>query len=287
MSAVPTRSENASTGIGYSARWWCSATIQRAFGCASKAAVRRCACPAAINAERVGEREIRVGVRVEQRDPEPILLGGRQNQRKEIVPKPSEASGRPQAACVRERFERVPSRFERDGERGSGCFALETGDARASALDRGDRRQRAHLAQRLDRAERQIEPRRVGPIDDVDIVVAGQNERAPGEVRMSLDDVEKFGPFGGNSRIRHVAADEHEVERLRGVQGREPLHRADEPPVATRPGATAFDAKAVALADDVDIGEMRDPPDSRARTGRRRTPRDRAADRRSRPRSPI
>ena len=48
MSAVPTRSENASTGIGYSARWWCNATIQRAFGCASRAPVRRWAWPAAI-----------------------------------------------------------------------------------------------------------------------------------------------------------------------------------------------------------------------------------------------
>ena len=60
----------------------------------------------------------------------------------------------------------------------------------------------------------------------------------------------------------------------------------DQPPVAARPGAPALDAKAVALADDMNVGKMRDAPDAVAQGRRRRTPRDRAAGRRSRPRSP-
>ena len=51
------------------------------------------------------------------------------------------------------------------------------------------------------------------------------------------------------------------------VQRREPLHRAHEPLVAARAGAPALDAKAVALADDMHVGEMRDAPDAVAGAG--------------------
>ena len=133
------------------------------------------------------------------------------------------------------------------------------------ALDGRDGRERAHLAQSLDRAERQIEPRRIGAVDDIDVVVAGQNEHPPNEFGMRPDDVEKFGPFGRCSRVRHVAADEHEVERLFGVQGGKSEKCLFEPLVAARAAASAFDAKSVAFADDMNIREMRDPPDARAR----------------------
>ena len=76
------------------------------------------------------------------------------------------------------------------------------------------------------------------------------------------DDVEKLGPFGGDARIRHVAADEDEVERLRCVQGRQSVHRFDQAIVSARSGAPALDAEAIALADDMDVGQMRDTPDS-------------------------
>ena len=132
------------------------------------------------------------------------------------------------------------------------------------ALDGGDRRQRAHLAQRLRRADRQVEPRGIGAIDDIDVVVARQDQHAFGEIGILGHDVEKLGPFGGDARVRHVAADEDEVERLRCVQGRQAIHRLDQAIVAARPGAPALDAETVALADDMDVGQMRDAPDASA-----------------------
>ena len=64
------------------------------------------------------------------------------------------------------------------------------------ALDGGDRRERAHLAQRLRRTDRQIEPRRIGAIDDIDVVVPRQNQHAFREIGIVGHDVEKLGPFG-------------------------------------------------------------------------------------------
>jgi hypothetical protein len=66
------------------------------------------------------------------------------------------------------------------------------------------------------------------------------------------------------SCVGHVAADEDEVERLRRVQGRQPIHGADKAVVPARPRAPALDAEAVALADDMDVGQMHDPPDAGA-----------------------
>ena len=46
------------------------------------------------------------------------------------------------------------------------------------SLHCGDGRQRAHLAQALAGARRKIEPRRIGTVDDVDVVIARQQERS-------------------------------------------------------------------------------------------------------------
>jgi hypothetical protein len=107
-----------------------------------------------------------------------------------------------------------------------------------------------------------IEAGGIGAVDDVDIVVSGQDQHAFSKNGICGDDVEKLGPFGGEPRVGHVAADEDEVEWLGRVQGRQPLHRADKAVISARSRSSAFDAKAVALADDMDVGEMRDPPDA-------------------------
>ena len=168
-----------------------------------------------------------------------------------------------EAAVGGEVLDRCPSALERLGQGRTG--RLGGGGRHPHALDGGHCRERAHLAQSLDRAERQIETGRIGAIDDIDVVVAGQNEHPCGEFGMRADDVEKLGPFGRCSRIRHVAADEDEVKRLFGVQGGKPGKSLFEPIVAARTAAPALDAKPVAFADDMNIGEMRDPPDARAR----------------------
>ena len=63
--------------------------------------------------ERIGEGKIRVGVRIENRDPEVVLIARRQDQRKQLVPKAPEAGGPAQAPQIRERFNRLAMRSER------------------------------------------------------------------------------------------------------------------------------------------------------------------------------
>ena len=82
---------------------------------------------------------------------------------------------------------------------------------------------------------------------------------------MARNDVEEFGPFGRSSGVGHVAGDEHKIERPGRVLGLQPRHGLLQPLVAARPAPTALDAKPIALAHDMDVGEMRDAPDPTAR----------------------
>ena len=82
---------------------------------------------------------------------------------------------------------------------------------------------------------------------------------------MAGEDVEELGPFGRAPGVGHVPGDEDEVERPGGVLGLEASHDPPQPLVAARAAPPALDPEAVALADDMDVGEMRDPPDAAAR----------------------
>ena len=84
---------------------------------------------------------------------------------------------------------------------------IRIGHTDAMTLDGGDRRQCPHLPQALDRAEGQIEPRRVETIDDIEVMIAGKDEHAFGERRMQLHRIEKLRPFGCDSGVGHVAGD--------------------------------------------------------------------------------
>ncbi len=68
-------------------------------------------------------------------------------------------------------------------------------DVDAIALEGGHRRQRPHLAQAAARTRRQFEPARIGAIDDVDVVIARQDERALGESGVPEQDIEELHPF--------------------------------------------------------------------------------------------
>jgi hypothetical protein len=84
---------------------------------------------------------------------------------------------------------------------------------------------------------------------------------------MASERRQKLGPFGRPAGIGHVAGDEHQVERPLGVDGVEPVQKPLQPAIAARPGASALDAKSVALADRVQVREVRDTP--RPTAGRR------------------
>ena len=77
---------------------------------------------------------------------------------------------------------------------------------------------------------------------------------------MALQRIEELGPFGRAAGIGHVTGDQHGIERLPGMDRRQPLQHQAEPVIAARTGAPALDAEAVTLADDMDVGEMRHAP---------------------------
>ena len=218
--------------------------------------------------------------------PSPSSRCRRQHHRKGVVPQFASQRDDRRSRPVSAKPRSPPMRRQRVG-RASRRAARAPGRRRAPAsLHGGHRRQRAHLAQPLVGAGRQIEPRRVGAIDDVDVVVARQHQHPP-----------RRAPDGGASasrnsahsrraaRIGHVAGDEDDVERPLRVDVVQPRQHPAQPLVAARTGPPALDAKAVALADDVEVRQVRDAPVARAgcRLGKDRG---RAAGASSRRRSP-
>ena len=229
---------------------------------------------------------MRVGVRIEDRDAEPVLAVGRQDQRKGLAPQALQARRQAEVRPVGERLDRLPLRRERRCERADRSRRSAHDVRNALALDGGDRRERAHLAQRLHRAERQIEPGRIGAVDDVDVVVARQmSVRAASSgdaARMSKNSAHSADvPASVMSPVMRTRSS----GRRRACAARRARARS-KPLVAARAGAAALDPEPVALADDMDVREMGDAPDARRPAAPRRTPRGRAAGRRARRRSP-
>ena len=151
-------------------------------------------------------------------------------------------------------------------------------DEYAIALHGRDRRKRPHLPQPLAWTERQIETGRIGAVDDVHIVVAGKDEHPLSRVQGGRQQCRRILPIRPSAGIRHVAGDQNEIERVGGMDGGEARHNAQSKPIiAAGAGAAAFDAKSVALADHVDIGQMRDAPRAACPAAWHRMPQGRAA----------
>ena len=71
---------------------------------------------------------------------------------------------------------------------------------------------------------------------------------------------EKLRPFRRTAGIGDVARDQDMIERLLGVNFLESRQQPRKPLVAARPDASAFQPKAVTLADDMHIGKMHHAP---------------------------
>ena len=153
--------------------------------------------------------------------------------------------------------------FRNCGERSAETTLDAVDHADAVAVDRVHGRQRAQLAQAPVRAGGQVHAGRVGAVDDIEVVIAGQHQHAAGERGMLRQSVEDLGPFGRQAGVGHVAGDQDGVERLLGVDRFELIEQAPQPVIAARARPAAFQAKAVALADHVDVGEMNDAPGAR------------------------
>ena len=91
--------------------------------------------------------------------------------------------------------------------------------------------QGAQLAKPLPRARRQLEPGRIGAVDDIHVMVAGKDQHALGQSGMSRDGVHELGPLCGPAGIRHVAGDQDEVQGLLSVEGLQPVEDAGRLPL--------------------------------------------------------
>ena len=80
--------------------------------------------------------------------------------------------------------------------------------------------------------------------------------------------VEELGPFGGNSRIGHVAGEEDAIERLTHMGRLELSEQPLEPLIAARAEPPALQSEAVTLTDPMDIGQMCDAPARRLERSR-------------------
>ena len=151
-------------------------------------------------------------------------------------------------------------RLERFGEAASQAASGLIDQANALAMERVSRRQKPEPPQLSVRTCRKIEPSWIGAIDDIEVVISGQDQDPLGKPRIGRQGVQKFRPLRGTARIRHVAGDENRVDgiiRVDAIQQREqPLQAI----ISTRTRSTALDPKAIAFAHDMNIRQVGDPP---------------------------
>src|SRR5690606_18039405 len=102
--------------------------------------------------------------------------------------------------------------------------------------------------------------RRIGPVDDVHVVITRHEKGPRSEMRMLCESRQELGPFRRATCIGRVPGDEHEIERLIAVNLSEAREYALEASIPARTRPTTLDAETVSLSDDVEIREMRDAP---------------------------
>ena len=71
---------------------------------------------------------------------------------------------------------------------------------------------------------------------------------------------EKFGPFGRTAGISDVTGDEDVIERFFLVNSSDFIEQLRESAVAGWAGPSALDPKAILLANDMNVGQMRNAP---------------------------
>jgi hypothetical protein len=94
----------------------------------------------------VGEGEIRVGVRIEDRHAETSVLRWRKDQRKELIPDARELVRQPKSALIGEGLDRLTLRRQRRRQRETGLRGAGVHHAQAVGVEGRHRRQCAHLA---------------------------------------------------------------------------------------------------------------------------------------------
>ena len=208
-----------------------------------------------------------VGVRVQENNSDAVVSLRRQDHRENPRPQVRQVARDQRPRGVGKRHDRLGERRHDGRERFTEHSVRAVHDLNPLALQRHKCRQGAEYPQPLVRADRQVKPRRIGAIHDIEIVVAGQDEHAIGKTRMAGDGVKKFRPLGGASGVGHVAGDQNCVEWLIGVERIEFPQDGLKTRIAARTGPAALDPETIALADEVNIREVGDAPNAVTRNG--------------------
>ena len=108
-------------------------------------------------------------------------------------------------------------RLQRGGERCPQASRCAIHNPHALALNDSHGREDPQLPQPLVRAGRQIEARRIGAIDDIEVVVAGNDQHSFDETGMTQDSAQEFGPLARATGVGHVPAQHDGVERIARV----------------------------------------------------------------------
>ena len=134
--------------------------------------------------------------------PSPSSLSGGTIMGKTLRPELGDRIGEERLGLVGEAHHLAAMRLQQLRERAAEAAVAQVDHADAAALHRVHGGQASNLAQAPVGARRQVHARRVGAIDDVEVVIAGKHQHALGEARMRRHGVEQLGPFGWRCRRR-------------------------------------------------------------------------------------
>ena len=110
--------------------------------------------------------------------------------------------------------------------------------ARAAPCSRAMAERKRSRRRRLARCDRQFQPRRIGAIDDVHVVIAGMIRTVA--QRMAREGFLEGDELGIARGIGDVAGDQHDIEALHGILAFQQFQHPVEPLIAARPVAPAF-----------------------------------------------
>src|SRR5262249_11594059 len=91
-------------------------------------------------------------------------------------------------------------------------------------------------------------------------MVTRQDQQALGELWIGCQSLEEFGPFRRTARVGEIPGDQDGVERVLSPDDLQLCQRLSKSFVAARTRSAALDAKAILLADHMNVGQMSDTP---------------------------
>ena len=160
---------------------------------------------------------MRLRIRKQQKDAQTIRINWRQRHRECVGPDLAETHRTEQTTPVGAGTDLLVPWFKRLRQAFANMGPAFVEHTESVALNRRHYGVSAHPLQAFPRAPRQFQPCRIGAIQDVHIMVARQNETSLHKRGMARQHVQQFRPFRCTARVRHVAGNQHRVQRIAGM----------------------------------------------------------------------